>query len=63
MYGQDIKAPLAKLLVLFIENEPVFEIAVVAERIKIYCFLLDERKYALRSGLVEVKLDLSVLVQ
>ena len=60
---QDIETPLAELLILLVEDQPVLEVAAVTEGVKVDLVLFDELEDAVRSGLVEVKLDLSVLVQ
>lgn len=60
---QDIKTSLAELLVIFVKDQPVLEITAIAERVKIDLIFFNQLKDAIRSGLVEVKLHLSVLMQ
>lgn len=60
---QDIKTSLAELLVVFVEDQPVLEITAIAERVKIDLIFFNQLKDAIRSGLVEVKLHLPVLMQ
>lgn len=60
---QDIKTSLAELLVIFVKDQPVLEITAIAERVKIDLIFFNQLKDAIRSGLVEVKLHLPVLMQ
>lgn len=60
---QDIKTSLAELLVVFIEDQPILEITMIAERVKVDLIFFNQLEDAIRSGLVEVKLHLPVLMQ
>lgn len=60
---QDIKASFAELFVVFVEDQSVLEIAAVAERVKVDLIFFNQLEDAIRSGLVEVKLHLPILMQ
>lgn len=60
---QDIKTSLAELLVVFVEDQSILEIAAITERVKINIIFFNQLKDAIRSGFVEVKLHLPVFMQ